>query len=413
MDLSRLTRIVRLRMGDRAAAGAMRVPGVIYAERGADPRRWTTRCCEQVANVATLPGIVEASYAMPDAHWGYGFPIGGVAAFDPDEGGVVSAGGVGFDISCGVRTPADRARRARDIEPVQAARSPTRSSRAFPAGVGSTGAHPPRRRRDGRDAARRRALGGRARLRAAGRSRAHRGARRDGGAEPGSVSDAGQDAPARRDGHARLRQPLPRGAGGRRDLRRGDRRGLRPRTRATSSSASTAARAASATRSAPSSCARWRSRRRQHGIALPDRELACAPIRSDGRASAISARCAPRSTARSPTARSSRTWRARRSRAVLPAGRRSTLLYDVSHNTCKVEEHARRRQAARALRASQGRDARVRPGPSRPAAPRCAPTGQPVLIGGTHGHGVLRPRRHARERRRARSARPATAPAAA
>jgi tRNA-splicing ligase RtcB len=59
---------------------------------------------EQVTNVATLPGIVRASYAMPDAHWwGYGFPIGGVAAFDPDVGGVVSAGGVGFDISCGVR----------------------------------------------------------------------------------------------------------------------------------------------------------------------------------------------------------------------------------------------------------------------------------------------------------------------
>ena len=59
---------------------------------------------EQVSNVAMLPGIQRASYAMPDAHWGYGFPIGGVAAFDPQEGGIVSAGGVGFDISCGVRT---------------------------------------------------------------------------------------------------------------------------------------------------------------------------------------------------------------------------------------------------------------------------------------------------------------------
>jgi tRNA-splicing ligase RtcB len=49
----------------------------------------------RATNVATLPGIVRASYAMPDAHWGYGFPIGGVAAFDPDQGGVVSAGGVG------------------------------------------------------------------------------------------------------------------------------------------------------------------------------------------------------------------------------------------------------------------------------------------------------------------------------
>jgi len=59
---------------------------------------------KQVANVAALPGIAGYSYAMPDAHWGYGFCIGGVAAFDPDKGGIVSAGGVGFDISCGVRT---------------------------------------------------------------------------------------------------------------------------------------------------------------------------------------------------------------------------------------------------------------------------------------------------------------------
>src|SRR6056297_1229922 len=59
---------------------------------------------DQAVNVAKLPGIVRASMAMPDAHWGYGFPIGGVAAFDPLQGGIVSAGGVGFDISCGVRT---------------------------------------------------------------------------------------------------------------------------------------------------------------------------------------------------------------------------------------------------------------------------------------------------------------------
>src|SRR3990170_3937596 len=55
---------------------------------------------EQVANVATLPGIVGHSLAMPDIHWGYGFPIGGVAAFDPEAGGVVSPGGVGYDVNC-------------------------------------------------------------------------------------------------------------------------------------------------------------------------------------------------------------------------------------------------------------------------------------------------------------------------
>lgn len=83
--------------------GNMRVPAVIYADEILI-RAMDDKVYEQVTNVATLPGIVKASYAMPDAHWGYGFPIGGVAAFDADLGGVISAGGVGFDISCGVRT---------------------------------------------------------------------------------------------------------------------------------------------------------------------------------------------------------------------------------------------------------------------------------------------------------------------
>lgn len=59
---------------------------------------------EQIVNVASLPGLVGAAMTMPDAHWGYGFPIGGVAAFDPRQGGIISAGGVGFDISCGIRS---------------------------------------------------------------------------------------------------------------------------------------------------------------------------------------------------------------------------------------------------------------------------------------------------------------------
>src|SRR6516165_6686244 len=84
-------------------AGKMRVPGVIFASEEL-VREMDDKVHEQVSNVATLPGIVKASFGMPDAHWGYGFPIGGVAAFDPDQGGIISAGGVGFDVSCGVRT---------------------------------------------------------------------------------------------------------------------------------------------------------------------------------------------------------------------------------------------------------------------------------------------------------------------
>jgi tRNA-splicing ligase RtcB (3'-phosphate/5'-hydroxy nucleic acid ligase) len=83
--------------------GDMRVPGIVFASAQLLPDISADRSLQQVANVATLPGVVEASYAMPDVHWGYGFPIGGVAATDVEDGGVVSPGGVGFDISCGVR----------------------------------------------------------------------------------------------------------------------------------------------------------------------------------------------------------------------------------------------------------------------------------------------------------------------
>ena len=80
----------------------MRVPGRIYASSEMIKKIVNDNSPEQVANVACLPGIVKASMAMPDIHWGYGFPIGGVAAFDAEEG-VISPGGVGYDINCGVR----------------------------------------------------------------------------------------------------------------------------------------------------------------------------------------------------------------------------------------------------------------------------------------------------------------------
>jgi tRNA-splicing ligase RtcB len=80
----------------------MRVPGRVFASRRMVESGELDNALQQVRNVACLPGIVGASYAMPDIHWGYGFPIGGVAAFDTEEG-VISPGGVGYDIACGVR----------------------------------------------------------------------------------------------------------------------------------------------------------------------------------------------------------------------------------------------------------------------------------------------------------------------
>lgn len=118
------------------ASGKMRVPAIIYATEELI-RNMDEKVFEQACNVATLPGIVCAAYAMPDAHWGYGFPIGGVAAFDPDEGGVVSAGGVGFDISCGVRTLHTGLHRD-DVEKVKS-RLADSLYHTIPAGLGSTG----------------------------------------------------------------------------------------------------------------------------------------------------------------------------------------------------------------------------------------------------------------------------------
>ena len=102
MDLGRLKEINPWCYALTPLPGEERAPVRLYANaellRGMD-----AKVLEQIANVAHLPGLVGAAMTMPDAHWGYGFPIGGVAAFDAAAGGIISAGGVGFDISCGIR----------------------------------------------------------------------------------------------------------------------------------------------------------------------------------------------------------------------------------------------------------------------------------------------------------------------
>src|SRR3989304_1474241 len=135
MDPARFTRVDALTWRIEPT-GAMRVPAIIYADE-ALIRDMDDKVYEQAANVATLPGIVSASYVMPDAHWGYGFPIGGLAAFDAEKGGVISAGGVGFDISCGVRTLLT----GLTLDQVQAKKEPLADAlfHQIPAGVGSRG----------------------------------------------------------------------------------------------------------------------------------------------------------------------------------------------------------------------------------------------------------------------------------
>lgn len=114
--------------------GAMRTEGLVFADARMIAALREEQALEQVRNVATLPGIVGPSLAMPDIHWGYGFPIGGVAAFDADEG-VVSPGGVGYDINCGVRLLRSGLAAAQ-IKPVLARLADTLFHNV-PAGVGS------------------------------------------------------------------------------------------------------------------------------------------------------------------------------------------------------------------------------------------------------------------------------------
>lgn len=357
---------------------AMRVPCVIYASE-ALVRDMDDKVCEQATNVATLPGIVAACYVMPDAHWGYGFPIGGVAAFDPDAGGIVSAGGVGFDISCGVRCLHTGLHRD-DIVAVQAKLADALFER-IPAGVGSTGAIRLREREmdemliGGAAWAVRRGWGVADDLvRVEERGQMNH-------AKPGSVSP-----------QAKRRQRDEMGTLGSGNhylevqevvevfdariaavygIRRGDvvvmihcgSRGLGHQI-GTEFLKRMAVGAAA------------------NGIKLPDRELACAPILSDvgqeylgAMRAAINCALANRQIL---TALVRNVFRDVLPKAELP------LLYDVSHNTCKVEEH-RTAQGVRRLYVHRKGATRAF-GPGHPDIPEpLRAVGQPVLIGGSMG----------------------------
>ena len=135
MDVNRLRETEPCRWeptGDGSAP-----PIALYATRDL-VEDMDAKVLEQIENVAKLPGLAGLAMTMPDAHWGYGFPIGGVAAFDPEEGGIISAGGVGFDISCGIRC----LRTDLTTETIEARLAELADVlfRVIPAGLGSEGA---------------------------------------------------------------------------------------------------------------------------------------------------------------------------------------------------------------------------------------------------------------------------------
>lgn len=377
MELSGFERLSELEW-QLPATGEMRVPAIIFADETL-LREMDDKVREQVVNVAKLPGIVRASYAMPDAHWGYGFPIGGVAAFDPEEGGVVSAGGVGFDISCGVRC-LHTGLKAHELAPLQEQLADALFQN-IPAGVGSTGLL----RLSSNDMDEMLTGGARWAIRcgygeAADLERIEEGGQMQ-GADPRQVSE--QAKRRQRDEMGTLgsgnhylevqrvvevcNERIAQAYGlalddmvvsihcGSRGL--GHQIGtefLREMAIAASS----------------------------HHIVLPDRELACAPIDS-----AIGRRYLGAMRAATNCALANRqilTHLVRQVFARLIPQAQLPLLYDVSHNTCKVEEHevdgrkrslyVHRKGATRAF------------GPGHPdIPPALRDVGQPVIIGGSMG----------------------------
>jgi tRNA-splicing ligase RtcB len=360
--------------------GAMRVPAIIYADEGL-LHDMDDKVYQQATNVATLPGIVEASYVMPDAHWGYGFPIGGVAAFDPDKGGVVSAGGVGFDISCGVRTMLTGLKVA-DILPVQKSLADS-LFRQIPAGLGSTGTIT----LDPIDMDAMLAGGARWAIeRGWGEARDLERIEEGGqmaGAKPAYVSERAKE---------RQRQEMGTLGSGNHYLE------VQAVTEIFDASV---AKAFGLTRDEIVVTIHCGSRGLGHqigteflkemvveakasGIELPDRELACAPINSE-----VGQRYLGAMRAAINCALANREILAHYTRRVFAhffRDRELSLLFDVSHNTCKVEPHevagkrrnlfVHRKGATRAF------------GPDHESLPEVLrPVGQPVLVGGSMGTG--------------------------
>lgn len=360
------------------ATGRMCVPVVIYASE-ALIRQMDDKVGEQAANVATLPGIQTASFALPDAHWGYGFPVGGVAAFDAETGGVVSAGGVGFDISCGVRTMLTGIARAE----VESVRRPLADalSRDIPAGVGATGSvhlddpEMDAMLRGGAAWAVERGFGVPAdldRIEERGRMA---------GARPETVSE--QAKRRQRDEMGTLGsgnhylelqevteihdEDIARTYG----LRRGEivvtihcgSRGLGHQV-------------------GTDYMREMNLETAKAGLTLPDRELAYAPIKS-----ALGQRYLGAMRAGINCALANRQilmHLARRTLAHFLPGREFQLLYDVSHNTCKVERHP---VAGRERELHVHRKGATRAfGPGHPEVPSdFRAVGQPVLVGGSMG----------------------------
>jgi tRNA-splicing ligase RtcB len=377
MDISRLQRKTENEWRI-APFGKMRVPAVIFASE-ALIRDMDEKVYEQATNVATLPGIVKAAYAMPDAHWGYGFPIGGVAAFDADKGGVISAGGVGFDISCGVRTLLA----GLTFDQIQARKEQLADAlyHKIPAGVGSRGKLSLSQKEMAA------MLTGGARWAVAQGYGTEEDLQRveEGGCIVGARPDEVSD-------RAKKRQREEMGTLG------SGNHYLEVQRVAKIYAAEIAAAFGVHQDDAVVSIhcgsrglghqigteflTRMAAATSQYGIALPDRELACAPIYSSVGDAYFGAMRAAINCALAN--RQIITHLVREAFGEIFPNAELPLLYDVSHNTCKTEEHLVDGRPVRLFVHRKGATRAFGPGhPTIPEALRNV--GQPVLIGGTMG----------------------------
>lgn len=380
MDMSRLRKLNDYCWTAPLTPGEGRGPVLLY---GSEPLlvSMDDKVLEQITNVARLPGLVGAAMTMPDAHWGYGFPIGGVAAFDADQGGIISAGGVGFDISCGIRTLRSNLM-LHEVDGKLEALADALYHR-IPAGVGEEGelklstAELDAVLLEGAEWAVRHGYGDPEDLEYI----EERG--RMGGAHPESVSDLAK---------RRQRGEMGTLGSGNHYLE------VQVVDRIHDAQAATAYGLQKGQLVITIHCG---SRGLGHqigteyllslakaggrlGIALPERELACAPIHSPEGQQYIGAMNAAINIALAN--REMLTQLTREVFGRIFPDSRLELLYDVSHNTCKAESHkvdgverklwVHRKGATRAF------------GPGHSALPeRYRAVGQPVIIGGSMGTG--------------------------
>ena len=363
--------------------GAMRVPGRIYADAALLRAITADKSPEQVRNVATLPGIVGYSLAMPDMHWGYGFPIGGVAGTDVEEG-VISPGGVGYDINCGCRL----VRTGLDVEEIrpQLDRIVDRLFREIPCGVGSHGAIPKLSRREAEEVL----LRGAAWAVARGLGEADDLARtEDGGCMPGAdparVSDRAKERGLDQLGTLGsgnhfleiqyVEEVFDRAAAAAMGLARGavtlmihsGSRGLGYQV--CDDYLRVMARAVD-----------------RYRISLPDRQLACAPIGSEeGRAYLAAMACAANfAWANRQILMHLAVEALQRALGTGPRGLGARLVYDVCHNIAKIEEQTVGGRRRRLCVHRKGATRALGPGHALvPEAYRAV--GQPVLIPGDMG----------------------------